>query len=290
MRIVLLAGSGRRLSGLGSACVAAGHTVLAHVGARSMRSRGATGPRLLAAAAEIVSAAPAGVDVMLPGSTAGMAQALSGYRPDLLLCSGFPWKLPREVLGVPRLGAVNIHASLLPRYRGPLPVHWAIRNGDPEMGVTVHWMDDDFDTGPVIIRRGGIPLDDNVVAQRVWQRVDHAAADLVGPALERIAAGHACERQDDGSASYAGLMEPGFLVIRWGQQTVREVHNQVRTFRLGIPGARGPLGKVGDGWMVVLATRTEPGDGLRIRCADGPIWIVDSVPLPAQAPGSPSTG
>jgi methionyl-tRNA formyltransferase len=159
-----------------------------------------------------------------------------------------------------------------------MPVHWAIRNGDPEIGVTVHWMDEEFDTGPIIIQQGGIPVEDEIVPEQLWHRVECVAADLLGRALERIAAGHPGDPQDNSLASYAGRMEPGFSFVDWGRP-VKEIHNQVRSFRLGFAGARGPLARVGNSWMVVLATRTEPGDGLRAECADGSIWIVDSAPV-----------
>jgi methionyl-tRNA formyltransferase len=278
LRIVLISQQARTLSRLRSVCVIAGHTVSAYVSARSQRPNGAASPMHLAMAAQVIAEAPAGTDVLLPSSGRGIAQALAGCHPDLLVCSGFPWRLPSEVLRVPRLGAVNIHPSLLPRYRGPMPVHWAVRNGDPETGVTVHWMDEEFDTGPIIIQRGGVPLDDKIAPGRLWHQMDRLAADLLGLALERIADGCAGDPQDNSAASRFAQMGPEFLVVNW-EQTVQEIHNQVRTFRLGLPFGRGPMAKVGDSWMIVLATRTEPGDGLRAECADGPIWIVDALPV-----------
>lgn len=278
LRVVLFSQQVRTLSRLRSVCMTAGHTVCAYVSARSQRPDGAVGPINLAMAAQVIAEAPAGTDVLLPSSGQGIARALAGCHPDLLVCSGFPWRLPKEVLRVPRLGAVNIHPSLLPRFRGPMPVHWAVRNGEPVTGVTVHWMDEEFDTGPIIIQRGGVPLDDKIAPDRLWRQLDRLAADLLGLALERIIDGYAGDPQDNGAASSFSRMGPEFAVVNW-EQTVREIHNQVRTFRLGLPFGRGPLAKVGDSWMTVLATRTEPGDGVRADCADGPIWIVDAMPV-----------
>ena len=90
---------------------------------------------------ELVRAAPDGLDVVIPAARDRMAPLLRGYDPDLLLCLGFPWKIPPDALEVPRLGAVNGHPSLLPDYRGPSPVAWAIRNGETEIGYTFHRMD-----------------------------------------------------------------------------------------------------------------------------------------------------
>ncbi|MBT8226984.1 MAG: hypothetical protein HKP61_13325 [Dactylosporangium sp.] len=66
----------------------------------------------------------------------------------------FPWWLPPELLRLPRYGVVNLHPSLLPRHRGPIPVHWAIRAGDPTTGVTAHLMNEGFDTGPILAQEG----------------------------------------------------------------------------------------------------------------------------------------
>jgi methionyl-tRNA formyltransferase len=97
-----------------------------------------------------VTSAPPEVDVVLPASRERIAPLLRALEPDLVLCAGFPWKLPLEALEVPRLGVVNFHPSLLPRYRGPIPVGWAIRNGDREIGVTFHRMAAELDTGPIL--------------------------------------------------------------------------------------------------------------------------------------------
>ncbi|MBF6592146.1 MAG: methionyl-tRNA formyltransferase, partial [Ktedonobacterales bacterium] len=88
---------------------------------------------------------------------------LRGVEPDLLLVAGFRWRLPAEVLALPRLGCVNAHPSLLPRYRGPNPLYWQVANGETEIGLTLHRMDADFDTGAILAQRT-LPLapDDDI--------------------------------------------------------------------------------------------------------------------------------
>ena len=66
---------------------------------------------------------------------------------------GFPWKVPADALAVPKLGWLNGHPSLLPRHRGPVPLAWAIRNGDEDFGITFHRMDAELDTGPILAQR-----------------------------------------------------------------------------------------------------------------------------------------
>ena len=78
---------------------------------------------------------------------ADLAGLLRGLEPDVALCFGFPWKIPQEALDVPRYGIVNQHPAPLPRYRGPIPMSWALREGDDEFFITWHRMDADLDTG-----------------------------------------------------------------------------------------------------------------------------------------------
>src|SRR5262249_27553819 len=89
----------------------------------------------------VASAEAAGLDVVVPSTRARIAPLLRALDVDLAFCSGFPWVIPAEALEAPRHGIVNWHPSALPRYRGPFPVSWAIRNGDTEVGITFHRMD-----------------------------------------------------------------------------------------------------------------------------------------------------
>jgi methionyl-tRNA formyltransferase len=122
-----------------------------------MRSSGDSEPDILDAAQAIVSDLPTGMDLLLPGKTSSVVEMLTGYKPDLLLVFGFNWRLPPEVLGLPRLGVLNIHPSA-PKYRGPSPVLWAVHNGDPSIGITAHRMSEKIDAGPLLAQVEGIPL------------------------------------------------------------------------------------------------------------------------------------
>ncbi|MFL6054979.1 MAG: methionyl-tRNA formyltransferase [Actinoallomurus sp.] len=275
MRIVLIFYTAGRLTLLHEACVRAGHTPVALVYARSLRQRRPTSKGAAETIAAISESLPPGSNLLLPGNIDGLAEALAGYHPDLIVVYGFPWKLSREILKIARLGVINIHPSLLPKYRGPLPVQWAVRNGDPEIGVTIHWMDEDLDTGNILVQKGGIRIEEEPVAAQLWKEVDLLVADLLGPALEQAAAGAAGEPQDETDATYAGWMEPDYMFIDWAR-SAREIHNQVRTFRFNLFGLRGPFGKVNGKWMTVLRTSIEPAEGLRVECADGAIWITEA--------------
>jgi methionyl-tRNA formyltransferase len=281
VRIVLIADRDTVFHALHATCARAGHTVAAYVHARSSKPGGALAVNAEKRITRILRSIPPGTDLLLPGSATGLADSLPGYRPDLIVAFGLMWRLPVSVLHVPRLGAVNVHASLLPRYRGPIPVHWAVRNGDPECGVTVHRMAETFDTGNIMAQRGGIALADDPSFTAITAEIVSVAQELLVTTLSRLAAGEQGEPQDERSGSYGGWMEPEFSMVDWSK-TAREIHNQVRTFRYGMDTGRGPLAEVNGAWIRVLRTSVTQASGTRMECADGPIWVTASIP--AQSP------
>ena len=276
MRVALLCTAADEFALLLDTCVRAGHTPVVYAAPRSRRPGGATTPESEAAVNAIVRNVPGSVDLVLSSRAANLASALAGYATDLIVCYCFPWRLPPAVLALPRLGAVNLHPSTLPRYRGPIPVHWAIRNGDTTIGLTAHWMDEDFDSGPLIVQRGGIPVDDDETADRLFGRIHAAVPDLLTDALKMISAGSPGHPQEEASASTAGWMEPAFLAVDWSN-TARSIHNQVRTFRFATSGTRGPTALVNGELVEILQTRLEPPGRIQVECGDGPIWIIECV-------------
>ncbi|WP_214106449.1 methionyl-tRNA formyltransferase [Acrocarpospora catenulata] len=276
LRLVLISFATSAFRLLYETCKNAGHLPVAMVHARSLRQNRPTSKPSAAAIEAIAESLPPGMDLLLPGTTDGLARMLAGYQADLIVTYGFPWKLPPEVRRSVRLGAINVHPSLLPKYRGPIPVHWAVRNGDPEVGVTIHWMNDDFDSGNILVQRGGIRIDEDLVTATLWRDVDDLIEELLVPALNLAAVGAPGDPQSDRDASYAGWMEPDFMFVN-PARGVRETHNQVRAFRFNLFGLRGPYVKIGNKWLTALRTSVHPANGLRFDCADGPIWVTESV-------------
>jgi methionyl-tRNA formyltransferase len=229
--------------------------------------------------------APSGVDVVLARDKRSLEPMLGALRPDLTLCWGFPWLIPRAALALPRLGSVNLHPALLPRHRGPIPMAWAIRAGDARFGVTWHRMDEDFDTGP-ILAQASVPMDpDDVEMRVVGPRLIGVAIRLLPGVLERIAAGDPGDPQAaTGDEPYAGWFAEDYAEIDWSR-SARSIHDQVRAwaFAPNNPGAQGPTTTL-DGRRVRI-TRTslaDPGEGtlaVRMDCDDAPIWIVGFVPV-----------
>jgi methionyl-tRNA formyltransferase len=116
--------------------------------------------------------------------------ALRAYEPDALCAACFPRRLPADVLGLAPLGALNVHPSLLPAYRGPAPLFWVLRDGAPSAGVTVHLMDEGLDTGP-IVERAPLPLPEGASGAELDRLASELGGELLARAVVRLRAGTA---------------------------------------------------------------------------------------------------
>lgn len=121
---------------------------------------------------------------------------------DAIVVACFPWRLPRWLRDPPRLGALNLHPSLLPALRGPEPEFWAIRLGLRETGVTIHVMDGGLDTGPVVLRRP-VPIPAEVTLPELETLLATAGGDLIREALRGLSSGALTPRAQDGVPTYA---------------------------------------------------------------------------------------
>jgi methionyl-tRNA formyltransferase len=224
---------------------------------------------------ELVRNAPGGLDVVVPSTKERIAPLLLPFDPDLLLCAGFPWRITEEALAVPRLGAVNAHAAPLPRYRGPYPFAWAVRNDDQEIGMTLHRMDADFDTG-AILAQSAAPLGEEESIDELVPKLEQMVVELLPIALERVARGDPGDPQRDEDASYAGPFEPEYGRLDWTRPAA-EIHRQVRAWRF-MPTQEGPLAELDGETVRVLRTRLEPGEGHAVECGDGTVWVLETEP------------
>ena len=237
------------------------------------------------------STAPPGLDLLIARDKWSMEPLLRAVQPDLAICWGFPWRIPLEALQVPRLGSINSHPAPLPRHRGPIPVSWSIRAGDPHYGVTWHRMDANLDTGG-ILAQATVPMrDDEFSFLELGPRLAEVTVGLLPRALERVAAGDPGDPQPDEGATWAGHFDEDYVDVDWSK-TAREIHNQVRAWAFATPAAiEGPIAEL-DGRRVRL-TRTsiaDPGDPKAISMAtgDGQIWVVAWEPLESAETASAS--
>ncbi len=151
---------------------------------------------------------------------------LNELNPDLLVVVAFR-VLPRHILEIPKIGSINLHASLLPRYRGAAPIHWAIINGEKETGCSIFFLDEKVDTGQ-IIKQKKEPIGPDDTTGEVYNRLKIAGADLLVEAIDEIADSRAAPTpQDDGLATPAPKLFKENTKIDFNS-SVQDIHNFVR--------------------------------------------------------------
>lgn len=242
---------------------------------------------------DVVRAVQPEVDILVSNHPRRWATQLASLRPDLLVSTVFPWRLPTDLLTLPRLGAVNVHPALLPHYRGTMTPYWLLRNGEHEAGLTLHRMAAQFDTGP-ILAQAPITIDDNDRLETLLQKFLGAMTPLWELALPRLARGDPGEPQDESQASYFGHIEDeaAWKSIDW-TLPARTIHNIVRSSNWGKkqpPGAVGALNGVqhritrtqllpdtaSDGLPGTVISRDS--DTLLVQCGDGVLAVMEYEP------------
>lgn len=228
---------------------------------------------------ELLADAPEGLDLCVVVDRHGLVRTLRAYEPDLAVCAGYSWRLPPEALAVPRLGVVNGHPSLLPRHRGPFPLAWAVRLGDPELGMTFHLMDEDFDTGPTLAQ-GTRPMPEEPSFEAFQPLFAELATELLPQAFARLEAGDRGDPQPAEGATYAGPFGDDYADLDLSR-TREEVQRQVNAWRLVLGQASGPLaGLDGERVRLVRTSLVEPETPApRLDAADGPLWVLEHEPV-----------
>jgi methionyl-tRNA formyltransferase len=187
-------------------------------------------------------AAAAGVQVIKPGRARDpeLVAQVDAAKPDVVVVAAYGQILPKALLEVAPHGAVNVHASLLPRWRGASPVTAAILAGDLDTGVSIMQMDEGLDTGPIILQRA-TPIGEREDAEGLSARLARIGAEALLEALEDIAAGRAerIPQPQDGS-TYARLVKKTDGDLAWTLRS-QEIERALRAYRPW-PGVRLPLG------------------------------------------------
>lgn len=207
-------------------------------------------------------------------------EALRALKPDVCAVVAYGRILPQKVLDVPTLGCINIHASLLPKYRGSAPYQWAVLNGEKETGVTAMYLCREMDAGDMI-DRVTTPIGENETAGEVLDRLALLGAGLLSKTLARFQAGPvAREKQDESLVSYAPMLDKSLCPIDF-HRTAQQVHDQVRGLQ---PWPVATMELQGKHFKVhetrIAAGKGKPGEilgltktGLVIACGQGAVEI-----------------
>jgi methionyl-tRNA formyltransferase len=171
----------------------------------------------------------AGLTVLQPKrmKDEGFIKTLSELIPDIIVVAAFGKILPSKILHLPRYGCINVHASLLPKYRGAAPINWAIINGEKETGITIMQMDEGLDTGDILLQEG-IPIAKDDTTGTLSVRLSQLGAKLLIKALEAIDVGNIkAIPQDNSKASFAPILKKGDGRIDWTREA-EDIYNMVR--------------------------------------------------------------
>ena len=161
---------------------------------------------------------------MRDGSALALVQELA---PQLIVVAAYGRILPEEILNTPQLGSINVHSSILPKYRGAAPINWAILNGDRVTGVTIMYMAKELDAGDIILCRE-TPIDPEEDAPALTSRLADLGAEALHEAVERLSNGTATRTpQDHDRFTYAPMLTRELSEIDWCR-SARQIHDQVR--------------------------------------------------------------
>ena len=204
-------------------------------------------------------AAAAGIQVLQPRSmrTAQAAQQLAALEPDAMVVAAYGFLLPPPILAIPRLGCINVHASILPRWRGAAPVHHAILAGDRDTGVSIMAMDAGLDTGPILATRT-CAISPHDTAGSLTGRLGELGAAALIDSLDALETGTVEARpQDDALATIAPRLSKSRAAINWARPAA-EIERMIRAFD---PWPVAHTYVAGDSIPAFRVWRAELGDG-----------------------------
>ncbi|MCD8249368.1 MAG: methionyl-tRNA formyltransferase [Lachnospiraceae bacterium] len=157
------------------------------------------------------------IPVIQPSKVREAEEALKQTEADVIVVAAFGQIIPKEILGLKRYGCVNVHASLLPKYRGAAPIQWAVINGERESGVTIMQMDEGLDTGDMLAKVV-VPLDGDETGGSLFDKLSITGAKLCAVTLDRLERGEIVpERQGESPTAYASMLKKSMGRIDWSK-------------------------------------------------------------------------
>ena len=154
-------------------------------------------------------------------------EEIKSQKPDVICVVAYGKILPNEILEIPKYGCINVHASLLPKYRGAAPIQWAVLNGDKTTGVTTMYMDTGMDTGDMILKEE-VQIGEYETTGELWERLSKIGAKLLVKTLKEIESGTVKREKQGTDYTMAPMLEKSMAQIDWENQTAEQIKNLVR--------------------------------------------------------------
>ena len=219
-------------------------------------------------------------------------EKIKAISPDVICVVAYGKILPKEILEIPSKGCINVHGSLLPKYRGAAPIQWAVINGDKTTGITTMYMDEGMDTGDMILKKE-IEIGKDETTGELWGRLAKIGGELLVETLKQIEAGELPRIKQGDNFTIAPMLDKTIAKINWEEQTALQIKNLVRGLN-PIMGAYTMLnGKKYKFWKVDIVSQKEifadnsdfmrngvvlvsdPRDGLFIKTKEGILKVLE---------------
>lgn len=217
---------------------------------------------------------------------------IKSLNPDVICVVAYGKILPKEILDIPKLGCINVHGSLLPKYRGAAPIQWAVLNGDKTTGITTMYMDVGMDTGDMILKQE-VKIGEDETTGELWDKLSKIGGELLVQTLEQIENGTALREKQGENFTVAPMLNKEMAKIDWENKTAQKIKNLVRGLN-PIMGAYTFLkGKKIKFWKVDIVSKYEimtdemevlrngtvlvssPKEGLYIKTKDGILKVLE---------------
>ena len=154
-------------------------------------------------------------------------EKIKELKPDVICVVAYGKILPKEILDIPQLGCINVHGSLLPKYRGAAPIQWAVINGDKETGITTMYMDVGMDTGDMILKEK-VSIGENETTGELWDRLSKIGGELLVKTLKLIEDGNAPRTKQGEDYTIAPMLDKEMANIDWENKTAEQIKNLIR--------------------------------------------------------------
>ncbi len=225
-------------------------------------------------------------------NNAEMIELIKGYKPDFIIVVAFGQILPKDILDIPKYGCINLHASLLPKYRGAAPINWCIINGEVESGNTTMLMDIGLDTGDMLLKQT-ITLDDKITAGELHDILSNNGAKLLIESIEGLVNKTITpEKQQDSLSNYAPMLNRNLAEINWNKNS-KEIHNLIRGLNprpVTYTNYKGITMKIYESEVVDKNSKLEPGtiidvskSGIEVTTKDK-VLLIKKIQFPNSKP------
>jgi len=219
-------------------------------------------------------------------------EKLKNIKPDFIIVVAYGQILPKEVLEIPKYACINLHASLLPKYRGAAPLNWAIINGEKKSGNTTMLMDVGLDTGDMLMTQE-VDINDSMTAGELHDILMIQGGDLLVDTINKMVSGEITPiKQDDSKTCYASMLDKKMACIDWNK-SASEIHNLIRGLNpwpVAYTHYEDKVMKIYKSHVLNENSKNEPGtvinvsnEGIKVACGEG-ILVVEEIQFPGKKP------